>query len=33
MLLHGEVKGEVNYNKLVKEFGVSLLRELPKVFN
>lgn len=27
-----EVKGEVDYRKLVKEFGVSLLKELPQVF-
>jgi len=28
-----EVSGKVNYEKLVKEFGVSLLKTLPKVFN
>lgn len=27
-----EVKGDVNYNKLIKEFGVSPLRDLPDVF-
>ncbi len=28
-----EVSGEVNYNRLIKEFGVSNLKELPAVFN
>lgn len=28
-----DVKGEVDYNKLIKEFGVSPLNELPGVFN
>jgi len=28
-----EVSGEVDYKKLVKEFGVSPLKELPEVFN
>ena len=28
-----EVKGEVDYEKLVKEFGLSPLKELPAVFN
>jgi len=28
-----EVKGEINYNKLVKEFGVSLMKDLPEEFN
>jgi len=28
-----EAKGEMDYNKIVKEFGVSLLKELPPVFN
>jgi len=28
-----EVKGDINYEKLVKEFGVSPLKELPDVFN
>jgi len=28
-----EVKGDINYNKLIKGFGVSPLRELPKIFN
>jgi len=28
-----EVKGNVDYNKLIREFGVSPLKELPEVFN
>ncbi len=28
-----EVSGDVDYNKLMKEFGVSPLNELPKIFN
>lgn len=28
-----EVKGDINYNKLVKEFGITPLLDLPKVFN
>jgi len=28
-----EAKGEMDYNKIVKEFGVSLLKELPDIFN
>jgi len=28
-----EVKGDVNYEKLVKEFGIELLKNLPEVFN
>jgi len=28
-----EVKGEINYDKLVKEFGVSLMKDLPPEFN
>ena len=28
-----EVRGEINYNKLVKDFGVSLMKDLPKIFN
>jgi|TARA_B100002003_G_C14143865_1_gene549978 tryptophanyl-tRNA synthetase len=28
-----EVKGDIDYDKLVKEFGVSPMRELPAVFN
>src|SRR3989338_5652013 len=28
-----EVQGDVNYDKLIKEFGVSSLKELPPVFN
>ena len=28
-----EVSGEINYGKLVKEFGVSLLKEMPAIFN
>ncbi len=28
-----EVKGNIDYNKLIKEFGVSPLKELPPVFN
>ena len=28
-----EVSGEINYEKLVKEFGISPIKELPEVFN
>lgn len=28
-----EVSGEINYEKLIKEFGLSPLKELPEVFN
>jgi len=28
-----EVSGDIDYEKLIKEFGVSHLKELPKVFN
>jgi len=28
-----EVKGEINYHKLIKEFGLSALKQLPDVFN
>ena len=28
-----EIKGDINYEKLVKEFGVEPLKELPPVFN
>jgi len=28
-----EVSGNIDYNKLIKEFGVSPLKELPEVFN
>ena len=28
-----EVRGEINYNKLVKEFGVSIMKDLPEIFN
>ncbi len=28
-----EVRGEINYNKLVKDFGVSLMKDLPEIFN
>ena len=28
-----EVQGSVDYEKLIKEFGVSPLKELPSVFN
>ncbi|VVB78103.1 Tryptophan--tRNA ligase [uncultured archaeon] len=28
-----EVKGDIDYDKLIKEFGVSPLKELPDVFN
>jgi len=28
-----EVKGEVDYDKLIKEFGISPLKELPDIFN
>ena len=27
-----EVKGDINYHKLVEKFGVSLMKDLPKVF-
>lgn len=28
-----EVKGDIDYNKLVKEFGIHPLKELPEIFN
>src|SRR3989344_2613932 len=28
-----EISGEINYEKLIKEFGLSPLKELPKIFN
>jgi len=28
-----EVKGEIDYGKLIKEFGINTLKELPSVFN
>jgi len=28
-----EVKGDINYNKLTKEFGLSPLKSLPEIFN
>ena len=28
-----EVKGKINYDKLIKEFGLEALKNLPKVFN
>jgi len=28
-----EAKGDINYDKLVKEFGISPLKELPELFN
>ncbi len=28
-----EIKGDIDYNKLVKEFGISLMKDLPDVFN
>ncbi len=28
-----EVSGEINYEKLIKEFGLSPLKELPEIFN
>lgn len=28
-----EIKGKINYNKLIKEFGISPLNQLPEVFN
>ena len=28
-----EVKGEIDYGRLVKEFGINILKELPTVFN
>ncbi len=28
-----EVRGEINYNKLVRDFGVSLMKDLPEIFN
>ena len=28
-----EIKGEIDYNKLIKEFGISPLSTLPDVFN
>ena len=28
-----EIKGQVDYNRLIKEFGISLLKDLPDIFN
>ncbi len=28
-----EIKGDINYNRLVKEFGISLINSLPDIFN
>ena len=28
-----EVKGEINYDKIVKEFGLTLMKDLPEEFN
>ena len=28
-----EVKGTIDYNKLIKDFGIEPLKELPSVFN
>ena len=28
-----EIEGDVNYDKLIKEFGITPMKELPKVFN
>ena len=28
-----EVSGDINYDKLIKEFGISPLKELPQIFN
>jgi len=28
-----EVEGDINYNRLIKEFGIEELKELPKIFN
>lgn len=28
-----EIKGEIDYEKLIKEFGLSMLKELPEIFN
>ncbi len=28
-----EIKGEIDYEKLIKEFGLSILKELPEIFN
>jgi len=28
-----EVKGNIDYNKLIKEFGISILKQLPESFN
>jgi len=28
-----EAKGDIDYNKLVKEFGISPIKELPEIFN
>ena len=28
-----EVSGKINYGKLIKEFGLKSLEELPEVFN
>ena len=27
-----EVKGDIDYDKLVKEFGIEPMKELPKIF-
>ena len=28
-----EVKGDIDYEKIIKEFGLSLMKELPDIFN
>jgi len=28
-----EIKGDIDYNKLIKEFGISPLKDLPEIFN
>jgi tryptophanyl-tRNA synthetase len=28
-----EVKGDIDYERVIKEFGLSLMRELPDIFN
>ncbi len=28
-----EIKGDINYKKLIKEFGIEPLKQLPKIFN
>jgi tryptophanyl-tRNA synthetase len=33
LLTPWEVKGEINYERIVKEFGITLMEELPEVFN